>query len=331
MGLTVGSTLRKIGVAGRSPPVELMRFFPRFRDATVMILLATWPVVADEPDSHEHSTVTFNARPIIERLDLALSRPRRIAVHPDGRLLIADRKAGAVFEIFPDGTAGVICEGLQGPSGLAIDKGGLLFVSEYASGQTGKGTVLRIDTRGRQEVFATGLTGPTDLGVDTSGQLFVAEFKRDRILRFDGLGVQTITSEHVQAPSCVLVDEQDRVYTAGSAGSVLVLDDRGHFEVVCDGLRSPSDLSLNESGQLVAIDFGDSSMKRVDTLTRRPETLAILPEGTIASAFDLEGNAVVLNWELRSATRIRNHMHIKCPHCGGKIPVLLKPTREPVF
>ena len=306
---------------------------PSFRNRGIaaLLLLCTASLCAEEPKAHDHSTVIVNARPIIERLDLALARPRRIVAHPDGRLLIADRKAGAVFEVFSDGTVGVICEDLSGPSGVAIDESGRLFVSEYASGRTDEGKILRIDSRGRQEIFVDGLTGPADLGVDASGRVYVAEFKRDRIRCFDDHGQDVFASERVQAPSCLLIDRSDRVYTAGSAGSVLVLDDRGRFEIICDGLQSPSDLALNDSGHLVAIDYGDSSMKRVDTASRRPEIVATLPQGTIAVTFDLEGNAVVANWELRSATRIRNHMHVKCPHCDGRIPILLKPTRELVF
>jgi sugar lactone lactonase YvrE len=70
------------------------------------------------------------------------------------------------------------------PTGLAVDGGGNLFISDSNTGQ-----IVRVDAKtGKTKAVASNLSAPGEIIFDTSGNLYVAEQGRSRLLKYPSLG-----------------------------------------------------------------------------------------------------------------------------------------------
>ena len=96
-----------------------------------------------------------------------LDEPSGIAVDSDERVFVADRSRGTVIRIAPDGTRTVVARRLKHPGGLAVDAEARVLVAEE-----GGGRVLRLDGPAPQTV-ASGLDAPRWLAVGHDGTLYV--------------------------------------------------------------------------------------------------------------------------------------------------------------
>lgn len=136
------------------------------------------------------------------RLDEKLAEPFGIAVH-DGRVYYSDGHAGEVVGFLP-GDAGLLVrfKGLDTPSGIAINKDGVVYVAD-----SGSNSIKRIEAKGDVSVvagvedkrgFADGdsssalFSGPTGLALADDGRLFVADTYNDRIRVIEGGKVRTL-------------------------------------------------------------------------------------------------------------------------------------------
>ncbi|MFI5845734.1 hypothetical protein ACIA8K_39125 [Catenuloplanes sp. NPDC051500] len=97
----------------------------------------------------------------------------RIAVRPDGTLVVAESGAGRILSIGPDDSIGVLADGLGRPAGIAGD-----YVSDEE-----RGTVHRLTDAGPERV-ADGLDAPQGLAVH-GDRVFVVEAGKRRLLSID--------------------------------------------------------------------------------------------------------------------------------------------------
>jgi hypothetical protein len=146
--------------------------------------------------------------------------PATVAATPDGsKVFVASPETGGVFAFnlrshsiqvvgdytphTPDkesqvGTANMVSCGHGSveeacPTGLAVDGGGNLFISDSNAGQ-----IVRVDAKtGRTRAVASNLSAPGEIIFDTSGSLYVAEQGRNRLLKYQdlGQGVPVLTIE----------------------------------------------------------------------------------------------------------------------------------------
>jgi hypothetical protein len=297
---------------------------------------STASLCAGEPQ-HHHPEQVINSRPVISLLPVELDQPRRVLVRQDGSIVISDWGAGNVIS-YQAGRTSVLAADLSQPSGLAEDADGNIYVSLYAGGEPDKGSVLQLSQlpgtkNWRRQTLASTLTGPTDIAVEASGRIIVAEYTANRISHIlpDGsleLGIATLST-----PSSVVLDREGRLFaTSSKAGTVVSIPSSGEPIVLCDGLDAPSDLALDDEDSLVAISYKSNSIVRVDSDRKTFKRIATVPAGTIGIAYQKDGNFIVVNWEMQSATRVTNRLLMDCPHCEGKIPIRLKPNpRRSIF
>lgn len=69
--------------------------------------------------------------------------------------------------------------GLLGPIGIALDRGGDVYVANYRGNN-----VVRISPSGASSEYATGLSGPHAIAFDPQGRLYVADYGNQRLVRF---------------------------------------------------------------------------------------------------------------------------------------------------
>jgi sugar lactone lactonase YvrE len=92
---------------------------------------------------------------------------RGIVVDEDDRVYVADREAGTVTRIGPDGRR-VVARRLQRPVGLAVDVHGQLLVAEESAGR-----ILRLDGAGPTPI-THGIEYPRWLAVSEQGTIYIA-------------------------------------------------------------------------------------------------------------------------------------------------------------
>jgi len=125
-----------------------------------------------------------------------------LAFDSAGNLFAADSYDQTIYEFTPDGTSSIFAgpsafDPDQGPSGLAFDRFGNLFVSTVGSQPpvVNGDSILKFTPQGVGSPFATGLNYPRGLAFDRSGNLFVAEINQSGpgdILKFTPDGVMTV-------------------------------------------------------------------------------------------------------------------------------------------
>jgi sugar lactone lactonase YvrE len=125
-----------------------------------------------------------------------------LAFDSAGNLFTADSHDQTIYEFTPDGTASIFAgpsafDPDQGPSGLAFDRFGNLFVSTVGSQPpvVNGDSILKFTPGGVGTLFVTGLNDPRGLAFDRSGNLFVAEINQSGpgdILKLTPDGVMTV-------------------------------------------------------------------------------------------------------------------------------------------
>ncbi|MCC7419071.1 MAG: NHL repeat-containing protein [Planctomycetaceae bacterium] len=282
---------------------------------------------------HRHDPIDLDARPIIARSKVSFVRPRRILVEPDGQLIVADWGAGTLLRISPDDKTTVLANGLNEPAGLARDTQGNIYVSSHAGGVVHAGTIVKISAMGEQSIVAEGLTGPTALAFDPSGYLCVAHFHNDEVLRISPTGQVNVLVGDIPAPSALVFDASGTLYIASSTEGVVyqlpAMGGMGGLSVFARGLQVPSDLAIDPEGHLIAANFAGNELSYLDG-KNAPTLFAVVPKGTIAQAFDLAGNLVLVNWDFQLLMRVTMQLSVPCPHCGKPIPLRFRPRQTDV-
>lgn len=126
-----------------------------------------------------------------------------------GQLIVVDQGNSRVCAVATDGSLKTLAEGLAVPTGLAVEPGGTIYVTEWNGND-----VRRIETDGRTTVVAgAGTAGfadgpaasarfrfPAGLASDGKGHLFVADGQNHRIRKID-LATATVSTLAGSSPA----------------------------------------------------------------------------------------------------------------------------------
>ena len=241
-----------------------------------------------------------------------LGDPFGVATAPDGTLFVADGgDEPRILRISPDGAMRTMAGGRRGfadgagtqarfdsPSGLAIDRDGLLYVADTANHAirriapdghvttlAGNGIAGDADGPGTQ----ARLNGPIGIAVDGQGRVIVADTYNDRIRAISRDGVVTTI--------------------AGGAGS-------GSDDGAADQARfdTPCGVAVDADGNIYVADSGNGTIRRIDRggtvstiasdaegIPLRPVGIALDPDGT-SYITDERGRIVELTKDFRGRT-----------------------------
>lgn len=116
-----------------------------------------------------------------------LNGPTGIAFDGAGNLYVANWNSGTIEKFDSSGNASLFASGLSNPSGLAVDSAGNLYAANY-----GGTTVEKFSPSGVGSLFASGLDNPSGLAFDSAGNLYVANYSNNTIDKFTPAGVGSV-------------------------------------------------------------------------------------------------------------------------------------------
>ena len=201
-----------------------------------------------------------------------------------------EHNLGHIYKIPPNGVRSTFASGLNGPSGLAFDRVGNLFVGLG-------GQILKFTPAGVRTTFASGLNGPEGLAFDGAGNLAVADNGSGNIYKFSPAGARTTFASGLNGPEGLAFDGVGNLFVADlSSGNIYKFTPCGVESIFASGLNYPYDLAFDSTGDLFVTEAGSGSGGHVYkfTVAGVRSTFAVLgaPEGL---AFDSAGNLFVVD------------------------------------
>ncbi len=146
-----------------------------------------------------------------------------------------------LFKISPAGTVTKLPTNISGPSGLAFDQKGALFVANI-----GDGTIRKVNAAtGVNEIFARGFDHPEGLAFDDAGNLFVTDFYAGMVMRVSPTGVVSSFAQVRQARNLAIGPDGNLYVSSEGAGAIFKVNPTGGVSVFANQLNYPLNLSFN--------------------------------------------------------------------------------------
>ncbi len=266
-------------------------------------------------------------KPIFSLIKTKFQRPRRLAFDTKGNVLIVDSGSGAVYRR-NDAKTEVVVDGLNDPSGVAVDKNGNIYVSTHAEGAEGKGTLVKINPKGKKSVVARNLTGPKGMAFDAKGDLYVASFEGNAILKMNAKGKLEPFVKDVPTPAGLVFDHRGNLYAVNSVdGTVTKITTKKKTSVFARGLKVPSDITIGPSGQLLVCNYTGNEVSQIDS-KGIVLPYAKMPGGTIALLVDGNDNLILASWDLGVTFRHIIYLDVPIPPSFPRVRIKIREKQE---
>jgi sugar lactone lactonase YvrE len=225
-------------------------------------------------------------------------------------LFVAD---GNIYEFTSNGVRSTFASGLTGPSSLAFDRTGNLFVADVTvdSNSMTSGTIYKFTPAGVRSIFASGLSYPSGLARDSAGNLFVADDGDGTIYKFTPQGARSTFASGLSTCSGLAFDRVGNLFVSADfdavtqgVAKVYKFTPGGVRSTFASGFTGPSSLAFDNAGNLWVADTGDidglgTAIYKVTPSGNR-STFLSWPRDQIALggglAFDSAGNLFVTDW-----------------------------------
>lgn len=148
-------------------------------------------------------------------------------------------------------------KGFQAPTGIAVDKNGNLYVSNWSGG-----TVAKVDKFGRQNVFAGGMGSPAGLAFDEEGNLYVSDYSKNVIYKITPGGKKSTFAQGFHTPTGIAFNKTGELLVANRAsGEIIKVDASGGARPAADGLGTPVGVAEAPDGSLYVTNYGGGIIK----------------------------------------------------------------------
>jgi sugar lactone lactonase YvrE len=203
--------------------------------------------------------------------------PQAVAVYPSGKFLfVAEQGTHRVHCFrFDNGVPSGFVTGFRGPSGVAFDAEGKLWIAD-----TGNARLMRLDLALGEQGFvgeinsSTGVQRPVAVAGDRFGNVYVVDGVLEDVIRYSMQGQRlSAVSEYRQlsSPRAVAVDRQGRLYVAEAGVNRLhVLDAHGASIMTFEGehghlpLKAPGGVALGPNDEIYLADTLNHRVLRLE-------------------------------------------------------------------
>ncbi len=185
-----------------------------------------------------------------------------------GNLFVSRYALGDGHEVLKITLAGVVsvfATGIEGPSGLAADGHGNLFVISFTCPG---GAGYKITATGVVSQFGTGLCHPDGVAIGPNGDLFIGDRGTNRVMRVPASGGQaTVFATGLANPMDVEFDQAGQLFVTNfDTGTIAIIDSSGVVSPIVSGLTYPAGLVFNQQNQLYVADYGTDQIIKVVNL-----------------------------------------------------------------
>jgi DNA-binding beta-propeller fold protein YncE len=209
-------------------------------------------------------------------------RPYDIVRGLDGRLYVSEFRGGRLSVLDSEGrwqshisAKGYKSGELVGPSSMAVDDAGYVYVVEYGNRRISKFSPDGdfIHNFGQNDGFFPGFISPTGIAYK-DGQIFAADNAKKAVYRFDtdGMYLGVFLEEGLESPESIRIRD-DNTFLVADAQRVLLIDTNSAIirEAGLAGTRNTRliDANFDQNGNILAANFGENEvavMQSVDEL-----------------------------------------------------------------
>jgi sugar lactone lactonase YvrE len=215
-------------------------------------------------------------------------------------LLLLGGIAPAHAQVTYGGVQTTVGSGLSGPSGVAVDGAGDVFIADYYNNR-----VVEVPAGGgSQTTVGVGLSNPAGVAVDGAGDVFIADYGNSRVVEVQVGGAQITVASGLSDPTGVAVDGAGDVFITEWEfnGSVVEIQVGGTQTTVASGLENPYGVAVDGAGdvfiadefdnEVVEVPAGSSSQIIVGSGLNHPSGVAVDRGGNVFIA-DRNNNRVV--------------------------------------
>ena len=293
---TLGTTSLTVGSAGGSNSVEI-----GFRP---LIAVPSWSATANAGWLHLGSGNGTGAAIAVFTCDPNPSATVRSgAITLDSGVALTVTQAGSNY-IGPGAVVTLAPAGLSGPSGVAVDGSGNVYLAD-----TGNNAIKEWSATTQQvtTLLSTGLNQPAAVAVDSSGNVYIADTGNNAIKEWNATTqlVTALVSTGLNQPVGVAVDGSGNVYIADSLNYAIEewsAATQGVTTLVSTGLQQPVGVAVDGSGNVYmayrnspAIGEWSAATQQVTTLAstglNQPDGMAVDGSGNVYIA-DTGNNAI---------------------------------------
>jgi hypothetical protein len=178
-----------------------------------------------------------------------------------GDLYVSSFSSQDIVRISPGGTVTPVVSNLVGPTGMAFDSKGVLYVGQY------NGTIVKI-VNGSVVPFASGMANQSFFGLafDRFGLLYVTELKNGVVTRVTADGTKTIVASLLPGPDGIAFDHAGNYFVSVFGASVnegiiykYAPTGRTTF---ASSLRNPEGLAFDAAGNLYEADTASGTINK---------------------------------------------------------------------
>jgi streptogramin lyase len=203
-----------------------------------------------------------------------LQQPYGIVEENDGKLLVADFRANAVFRLDPSTGEGSVLARVRGPRDLRRTGEGKLLVSSGPN-------VLELDPTTRTTRVRARAAGPLEgIAQAADGSVYAAE-DQARIVRLRSDGSRAILADGLNGVHGILATSEGVAVCESFAGNIRLVTESG-MRMLAGGLGNPSYAAEAPDGGLYVTEFSASRVSLVEPSGRVQEVAAVESPGPIA-------------------------------------------------
>ena len=187
------------------------------------------------------------------------SSPTGIAADRHGNLYVSNWGIGTVTKIDFNGKSSTFIEDLGSPAGLAFDATGNLYVADYT-----KDVIYKVKPTGEKTVFAKGLHTPTGISFNKAGVLLVSNRGSNEIVKIDSSGKIRLVAKGLKTPVGVVEDSAGNIYVTNYGGDISLVTPSGIVKTFSNDFGRPGvGIDINSKNQIFAADNGDGCVRLI--------------------------------------------------------------------